>query len=91
VPFNTRETVALETPARIETSSIVAIHRFLISRGVLQFITDIQGDMTSTPCKELSGSRFLQELCHGESDAVNAVCQYDKSLKIWNAKMGVEI
>jgi len=26
VPFNTRETVALETPARIETSSIVAIH-----------------------------------------------------------------
>jgi GNAT superfamily N-acetyltransferase len=43
VPFNTRETVALETPARIETSSIVAIHRFLISRDKPQFITDIQG------------------------------------------------
>jgi hypothetical protein len=47
--------------------------------------------MRSTGRKELSRSRFLQELCHGESDAVNAVCQYDKSLKIWNAKVGVEI
>ncbi|MDJ1654017.1 hypothetical protein PFH44_10975 [Raoultella sp. Ech2A] len=47
--------------------------------------------MTSTPRKELSGSRFLQELRRGKNDPANAVCQYDEGIKIWDAKSGVEI
>jgi hypothetical protein len=68
VPFNTRETVAFETPARIETSSIVAIRRFLITRDLAQFTTVIQRDMSLTTAKTIAITLFAEILWKAFSD-----------------------